>query len=410
MRLDEYVTRAFSLENVKKSQKLIRDGRVRVCGRTIQQCAWNIVLNTVEEDSAEILPKPQEAAASEEENGEENNVEYTKRKLKHALILVNKPVNHVCMRFDFDFLKEEEEEEEEEERAFASSAADSGSSLVAADSVSSKDTSARSRAIAGHKKRGTRSTYDVLPDRYAKHPKMGIFGRLDKDTTGLIFFGTDGGLQDLLLHPLSKCTKVYEAGLVLQPFKRMRASAPDEFREGLVMWKNSKCKGKERTCLPATLEMLETREVPWIQAELVAREREERMKKDAAAAENDSHLRKRKRTKDDTVGREKETTREEATVAPPDPTVASRIRVTLKEGKYHQVKRMVAACGGCVRTLDRVAIGSFRLEDYPDLAARRGTFRVFGRKDMEKFRISISAARRAITESRDPRHKKRKRP
>lgn len=36
-------------------------------------------------------------------------------------------------------------------------------------------------------------------------------------------------------------------------------------------------------------------------------------------------------------------------------------RVTLREGKYHQVKRMVAACGGRVVTLHREAIGDLWL-------------------------------------------------
>ncbi len=36
-------------------------------------------------------------------------------------------------------------------------------------------------------------------------------------------------------------------------------------------------------------------------------------------------------------------------------------RVVLREGRYHQVKRMVAACGGVVETLHRVAIGGLDL-------------------------------------------------
>ena len=35
------------------------------------------------------------------------------------------------------------------------------------------------------------------------HPDLGMIGRLDRDTSGLILCGTDGGLQCLLAHPCS---------------------------------------------------------------------------------------------------------------------------------------------------------------------------------------------------------------
>jgi 16S rRNA U516 pseudouridylate synthase RsuA-like enzyme len=48
----------------------------------------------------------------------------------------------------------------------------------------------------------------------------------------------------------------------------------------------------------------------------------------------------------------------------------SQLRLTLTEGKYHQVKRMVAAAGNHVATLQRTAFGALQLP--PDLAAGRG--------------------------------------
>jgi 16S rRNA pseudouridine516 synthase len=45
----------------------------------------------------------------------------------------------------------------------------------------------------------------------------------------------------------------------------------------------------------------------------------------------------------------------------------SQLRLTLTEGKYHQVKRMVAAAGNHVATLQRSAFGALQLP--PDLAA-----------------------------------------
>jgi len=43
------------------------------------------------------------------------------------------------------------------------------------------------------------------------------------------------------------------------------------------------------------------------------------------------------------------------------------LHLTLGEGKYHQVKRMVAAAGNRVEALQRIAIGELRLpEDLPE--------------------------------------------
>jgi len=39
------------------------------------------------------------------------------------------------------------------------------------------------------------------------------------------------------------------------------------------------------------------------------------------------------------------------------------VRVTLHEGKYHQVKRMIAACGATVTFLKRVQLGGVRLDE-----------------------------------------------
>jgi 16S rRNA pseudouridine516 synthase len=45
-----------------------------------------------------------------------------------------------------------------------------------------------------------------------------------------------------------------------------------------------------------------------------------------------------------------------------DPT---RVTVELTEGRYHQVRRMVAACGGHIETLERVAFGRLSLGKLP---------------------------------------------
>lgn len=60
------------------------------------------------------------------------------------------------------------------------------------------------------------------------------------------------------------------------------------------------------------------------------------------------------------------------------------LRLTLTEGKYHQVKRMVAAVGNRVDALHREAIGNFWLPD--DL--RPGEWRWLSDEDLEKMGIS----------------------
>jgi 16S rRNA U516 pseudouridylate synthase RsuA-like enzyme len=51
----------------------------------------------------------------------------------------------------------------------------------------------------------------------------------------------------------------------------------------------------------------------------------------------------------------------------------TRIQVTVSEGKYHQVKRMVAQIGGSVAALHRVAIGPLRLDSLPEGGVREVT-------------------------------------
>lgn len=52
----------------------------------------------------------------------------------------------------------------------------------------------------------------------------------------------------------------------------------------------------------------------------------------------------------------------------------SRVRVTIREGKFHQVKRMVAACGKEVTSLKRLSMGPLTLPaDLPEGSWRRLT-------------------------------------
>ena len=125
-------------------------------------------------------------------------------------------------------------------------------------------------------------------------------GRLDIDTEGLLLITNDGALAHRLLSPGHHVDKVYEA--------RCEGFVPDEavdkFREGMTL-------ADGLSCMPAELEILERR----------AEDR-----KTGTAAE-------------------------------------SLVRLTLHEGKFHQVKRMFAAVEREVLTLHRETFGSLVLDE-----------------------------------------------
>lgn len=65
--------------------------------------------------------------------------------------------------------------------------------------------------------------------------------------------------------------------------------------------------------------------------------------------------------------------------------IESEALVTLREGKFHQVKRMLACCGKPVTYLERRAMGNLTLDS--NLA--RGDFRFLTEKEVEGLRSSI---------------------
>ena len=134
---------------------------------------------------------------------------------------------------------------------------------------------------------------DLLPPVYASLGCMPV-GRLDKDTTGLLLFTTDGELNHRLLAPGRHVDKVYLA----RTEGRAGEKEKEAFRAGILL--------DDGPAAPAELEVLEASEE------------------------------------------------------------ASTVRITLHEGRFHQVKRMCAAVGHPVITLHREAFGPLRLEE--DLA------------------------------------------
>ena len=82
------------------------------------------------------------------------------------------------------------------------------------------------------------TVFDVVPAALA-HPSLGPFGRLDKDTTGLILLGSDGGLQSLLTHPAGEVTKQYLA--TLRPGFPLAEDAVARIAAGLELADGTRC-------------------------------------------------------------------------------------------------------------------------------------------------------------------------
>jgi 16S rRNA pseudouridine516 synthase len=64
-------------------------------------------------------------------------------------------------------------------------------------------------------------------------------------------------------------------------------------------------------------------------------------------------------------------------------------RVTIVEGRYHQVRRMFAAAGNHVLSLHRTAVGTLTLDNIP-----AGEWRALAPEELQRFRESLSAAKR----------------
>ena len=148
--------------------------------------------------------------------------------------------------------------------------------------------------------RKCQTVMDLLPPVYISLDCMPV-GRLDKDTTGLLLFTTDGELAHRLLSPARHVDKVYEAEVEGELTQEDAA----RFAAGIPL--------KDFTALPAKLSIL-------------------------------------------------------------SPALA---RVTVREGKFHQVKRMFGAVGKPVLALRRLSFGPIDL----DASLKPGEYRELTEKE-----------------------------
>ena len=158
--------------------------------------------------------------------------------------------------------------------------------------------------------------------------RKGLFpvGRLDKDTEGLLLITDDGALAHELLSPKKHVDKTYYA----VTDGCMTGEDVQRFAEGLEI-------GEKNLTMPAKLEILGTREV-------------------------------------------KETELEQYPSG-----WSSEIQLTIKEGKFHQVKRMTEAVGKKVVYLKRISMGVLKLPD--DL--KKGECRQLTVEEEKKLKNSV---------------------
>lgn len=144
---------------------------------------------------------------------------------------------------------------------------------------------------------------DLLP--LDRHPSLYHIGRLDRDTTGILLFATDGMLGNALLHPSKHVAKEYIAQVKGSPTEKEleRIRAGIEIRRG----------ERYHACAPAEAEILKKLPKHYL--------------------EQDSCLQ------------------------PGEPNT-SFVRIVIQEGVKHQVKLMLGAIGHPVVNLHRASFGA----------------------------------------------------
>ena len=141
---------------------------------------------------------------------------------------------------------------------------------------------------------------------YIKVPGVYAAGRLDYDSEGLLLLTSDGKLAHRITHPRYKLKKIYIVQVEHVPDR----PALDQLRRGVLV------KGKQT--LPAKVELLSQ------EPELFPRSQPIRYRRDIATA---------------------------------------WLKITLREGRKRQVRRMTAAVGHPTLRLIRIAIGPIPLGD-----------------------------------------------
>ncbi|MDO4284132.1 MAG: pseudouridine synthase [Eubacteriales bacterium] len=178
--------------------------------------------------------------------------------------------------------------------------------------------------ISASEDRRQETVVDLIEDR-ARNDLFPV-GRLDKDTEGLLLITNDGELTHRLLSPKKHVDKVYYAKV----HGEVTQEDVERFAQGLMI-------DETFTALPADLRILAVRP----------------------------------------SGRE-----EEAAGETQPESIVSEVEITIREGKFHQIKRMFAAAGKEVIYLKRLSMGPLVLDD----SLARGQYRRLSETELEELR------------------------
>ena len=225
--------------------------------------------------------------------------------------------------------------------------------------AASTDASAANASAADHHAAGghadgriARSTEDALVRK-----DLFPVGRLDKDTEGLLIITNDGPLAHQLLVPKHHIDKTYYA-IVTGTITEDDQCA---FTRGIRY-------DEKLTALPATLRVLSTgKTVAELRRALGFTATSERLLRTRLAGPA-------------FIGAE-----EPADIT--DDTLVSEVEITIQEGKFHQIKKMVKALPGGkeILYLRRITMGALRLD--PDLAP--GEFRKLRQDEIKILKDSV---------------------
>lgn len=103
---------------------------------------------------------------------------------------------------------------------------------------------------------GRPNVLDLVPPEH-RMGRLGIYGRLDADTTGLMLLGTDGGIGQLLHHPSTRIEKTYVVTLKQRPgHPSVHQDIEARFEKGMVL-------NNGQQCAPAQVELLRRSDEVW---------------------------------------------------------------------------------------------------------------------------------------------------
>ena len=182
--------------------------------------------------------------------------------------------------------------------------------------------------ITARSDKSLKTIFDILPSTLKNEYTLFPVGRLDKDTEGLIILTNDGKFCHNIIHGKSNIKKVYEfwaLGKLTQEYIK-------EIRNGILLEDNFSDNNKPTK--PAEIEILEEHKFSDIKDQI-------------------SNLPYRK------IGKQK------------DEQDIFKARITIYEGRKHEVKRILKHCKCFVIYLKRLSIGSLNIDENLNLGECR---------------------------------------